>query len=539
MSKVIQFVRQDWPRNSTFSGELACFYARKEALSEMGGCLLFGERVIIPKALRQRCLRQLHHGHPGVQRMKSIARSYVYWPKIDTDIAELVASCNACASAAKSPPHASPVSWPEITAPWQRIHIDYAGPIDGFSYLIVVDAFSKWPEVIRTASTTSKATIRILNTMFARYGMPVTLVSDNGCQFISSEFEDFCICNGIEHLTSAPFHPQSNGQAERFVDTFKRAITKITSDGTAIEDALDTFLQTYRATPNPQVPNNEAPATVMFGRQIRTCLELIRPVPKPQETNNDEQRRNFVPNDLVFAKIYSQNGWKWKPGRILRKCGNVMYCVMTGTIRLYEAISTNYVVGSLLTSNPVSVINTFCRYIFSWMSGTLRLRRRHLIHRHHRPHRLHRHCRCRHRPIQLRVIYHRRPLNHHLIGPCPNHQHHHLLNVIASLKSRIEEHSRYHHHAALLEIEKHRVGSTRTCCIKRREMLWERSLSSASCSTSTFACRLLKHDRVECLSVPVLANKDRSRMRVDTERSRATDGCTPTHQYSRIVLCVI
>ncbi|XP_040172539.1 uncharacterized protein K02A2.6-like [Anopheles arabiensis] len=73
MSKVIQFVRQDWPRNSTFSGELACFYARKEALSEMGGCLLFGERVIIPKALRQRCLRQLHHGHPGVQRMKSIA----------------------------------------------------------------------------------------------------------------------------------------------------------------------------------------------------------------------------------------------------------------------------------------------------------------------------------------------------------------------------------------------------------------------------------------------------------------------------------
>uniref|UniRef100_A0AAG5DNZ1 RNA-directed DNA polymerase n=1 Tax=Anopheles atroparvus TaxID=41427 RepID=A0AAG5DNZ1_ANOAO len=277
MRRVLQNVREGWSRDNAFNGELACFYARKDALCEVGGCLLFGERVVMPSALRQRCLRQLHHGHPGVQRMKSLARSYVYWPMLDKEIAELVATCNACSLAAKSPPRSSPVPWPEVTTPWQRVHVDYAGPIDGYSFLIAVDAFSKWPEIIRTVSTTSTATIRILRRMFARYGMPVTLVSDNGRQFTSAEFEEFCTCNGIEHLTSAPFHPQSNGQAERFVDTFKRAIGKISSDGTTIKDALEIFLQTYRATPNPQAPNSKAPATIMFGRQIRTCLELIRP----------------------------------------------------------------------------------------------------------------------------------------------------------------------------------------------------------------------------------------------------------------------
>ncbi|XP_021709560.1 uncharacterized protein K02A2.6-like, partial [Aedes aegypti] len=106
----------------------------------------------------------------------------------------------------------------------QRVHVDYAGPIEGDYYLIAVDSFSKWPEIVQTNRITSAVTISILRGLFARLGMPVTLVSDNGTQFTSAEFADFCASNGIEHLTTAPFHPQSNGQAERFVDTFKRAV---------------------------------------------------------------------------------------------------------------------------------------------------------------------------------------------------------------------------------------------------------------------------------------------------------------------------
>ena len=185
--------------------------------------------------------------------MKALARRFVYWPHIDTNIADIVANCSACAVAAKSPPHSAPIPWHEAKAPWQRVHIDYAGPINGDYFLLMVDSFSKWPEIIRTSRITSLSTIACLRSVFARFGMPVTLVSDNGTQFVSTEFKEFCKRNGISHRTIAPFHPQSNGQAERFVDSFKRAIKKITFGGMPFQEALDIFLQTYRSMPNPQL----------------------------------------------------------------------------------------------------------------------------------------------------------------------------------------------------------------------------------------------------------------------------------------------
>ncbi len=83
-------------------------------------------------------------------------------------------------------------------------------------FLVVVDAHSKWPEVIQMSSTTSQNTIEALQALFARYGLPEQIVSDNGAQFTSQEFSDFVQANGIRHVRSAPYHPSTNGQAERF-----------------------------------------------------------------------------------------------------------------------------------------------------------------------------------------------------------------------------------------------------------------------------------------------------------------------------------
>ncbi|XP_049283851.1 uncharacterized protein K02A2.6-like [Anopheles funestus] len=328
LKKVLRYLREGWPQNSSFSGELARFHARQESLSEIEGCILFGERVVIPRILQQRCLAQLHLGHPGIQRMKALARSHIYWPLIDEDIKEIVLTCQACQAAAKSPVHSTPVSWPDASAPWQRVHIDYAGPINGDYFLLIIDAFSKWPEIVKTSSTTSASTIAVLRSIFARFGLPITIVSDNGTQFTSAEFAEFCSRNGIEHKTIPPFHPQSNGQAERFVDTFKRALKKITFDISSPQHALDIFLQTYRSTPNPQL-HHSTPASVMFGRNIRTCLELLHPIKKKEANIQNEQEREFSPGHFVFAKIYSRNTWKWTPGVIIKRRGNVLYDVST------------------------------------------------------------------------------------------------------------------------------------------------------------------------------------------------------------------
>lgn len=162
--------------------------------------------------------------------------------------------------------------------------------------------------------------------------MPETLVSDNGTQFTSAEFAEFCCANGIQHITTALFHPQSNGQVERFVDTFKRATKKIREGKGSMQEALDLFLLTYRSTPNPSAPNGASPAEAMFGRQIRTNLELLRPPSKRHQEEVGEEsanRRSIQPNDQVYVKLYSKNIWSWVPGTILERIGKVMYNVWT------------------------------------------------------------------------------------------------------------------------------------------------------------------------------------------------------------------
>lgn len=156
--------------------------------------------------------------------MKEIARSYFWWPGLDAAIEEKAASCADCQKLRNQPQLAPlhPWNWPE--EPWQRIHIDFAGPVENHMFLVAVDAHSKWPEVAIMENTSSKKTIEELRSMFSRYGLPQQLVRDNGPQLVSEEFETFMVENGIQHIKSAPYHPATNGLAERFVQTMKHAL---------------------------------------------------------------------------------------------------------------------------------------------------------------------------------------------------------------------------------------------------------------------------------------------------------------------------
>ena len=94
-------------------------------------------------------------------------------------------------------------------------------------WFILVDAFSKWPEVVQLSTTTATKTVSVLRTIFSRMAIPSQIVTDNGPQFTASEFERFCKYNGINHTLTAPYHPSSNGEAERFVQTFKQTMQKV------------------------------------------------------------------------------------------------------------------------------------------------------------------------------------------------------------------------------------------------------------------------------------------------------------------------
>ena len=203
--------------------------------------------------------------------------------------------------------------------------------MEGEYYFLVVDSYSKWPEIIPTRQTTAQATVQMLRGLCARFGIPETVVSDNGTQFTSSEFRDFCMENGIHHVRTAPYHPQSNGQAERFVDTFKRAVKKIREGRGEMHEALDEFLFTYRNTPN-RILDQKSPGEMMLNRKVRTSLEMLRPSfrdirPADPVVADEATRRSFSINDCVYAKRYHRNGWEWVSGVVDKRVGNVMYMV--------------------------------------------------------------------------------------------------------------------------------------------------------------------------------------------------------------------
>lgn len=224
-----------------------------------------------------------------------------------------------------------------LKEPWSCIHIDFAGPFQGAYFLVCVDAYSKWPEILPMNQITSQETIMELRQLFSRFGVPDILVSDNGTQFTSSIFSDFCNRFGVKHVPSPPYHPQSNGQAERFVDTFKRALLKAKGEG-KIKEILDDFLLVYRTTPNPSAPNQMSPAEIMFGRKVKTALDAIKPKQNGLGRRNRKmeiqfnrhhgaKRRIFQNNQKVYVRDFRYSPPRWTSGRILRRRGNVMYVV--------------------------------------------------------------------------------------------------------------------------------------------------------------------------------------------------------------------
>jgi transposase InsO family protein len=121
--------------------------------------------------------------------MKQLARKYFWWPKLDKDIEETVRCCSSCQETAKSPATAQQASWSWPGGPWKRIHLDFAGPYLGKMFLVVVDAYSKYLEVVPMSHATSSTTVAALRHIFSNFGLPEHIVTDNGSQFTSEEFQ--------------------------------------------------------------------------------------------------------------------------------------------------------------------------------------------------------------------------------------------------------------------------------------------------------------------------------------------------------------
>ncbi|XP_055838569.1 uncharacterized protein K02A2.6-like [Episyrphus balteatus] len=337
-------------KNSPYSG-------MESDLMLQDGCIFRGIRILIPSTLRLKVLQELHTAHIGITKMKAMARSYCYWPGIDRDIEEMVKSCRDCAKVLTEPSKANNHPWDIPAQPWQRIHIDFAGPFMEHFFLVIVDAKTKWLEVFPMKRITSSFTIRALREVFARFGLPNTLVSDNGTNFTSKEFSDFLISNGIKHKLSSPAHPATNGQAERFVRILKDGLRSSVNDPGDLHTKLHRLLLQYRKTPS--TTTGKSPAESMLKFNFRTRLDLLKSA-APHEGEMErsfECKRSFTVGDLVQVRYYQNKEVKWKFGKISKREGLLHYLVdVDGTCyrRHIDQIRSTLVEGNN-TYKPLSV----------------------------------------------------------------------------------------------------------------------------------------------------------------------------------------
>ena len=202
-------------------------------------------------------------------------------------------------------------------------------------YLIVVDAKLKWIEVLSMMSTTAAATIRALRFLFSVHGLPKEMVSNNGPQFVAKEMKDFTKSNGIRHRLSSPYHPASNGEAERAMRTFKEAMKLWQNDEGSTGEKLAQFLLGYRTT--SRTTTGSTPAEILMGRRLQTRLDLLHPSlsGKMERKSKDPPQfspRKFEIGDLVMVKDYRVQKEPWVKRVIQIKLSQITYRVQVGDL---------------------------------------------------------------------------------------------------------------------------------------------------------------------------------------------------------------
>ena len=249
-------------------------YVRYE-LAVFGKLVLRGTRIVVPQKPREQILDLAHEGHQGVVKMKQRLHSKVWWPGVDGAVEGKCEACHGCQLVAQSPP-------PELmrrtefpSEPCCDLAGDLLGPmLSGEYLLVVVDYYSRYFKVAILKSVTSRRIIDTLETMFSTHGIPISMKTDNGAQFISDEMEKFSQDNGIEHRTSTPLWPQANGEVERQNRSLLKVMRIAQAEKEDWRRELLKFLIAYRTTPH--TTTGESPAKLLYGREIRTKLPSLR-----------------------------------------------------------------------------------------------------------------------------------------------------------------------------------------------------------------------------------------------------------------------
>jgi len=320
LRQVKEFIKSGFPNKVKDS--INSFKSVSDRLSIMKGCIMYNNRVFVPEQLRAKVMEQFHDGHPGINAMKQIVRSLIWYPGIDADVVRTVQNCKVCLAVRNKPSQKCYTEWPKADRSWGRLHVDHFF-FENKVFFVVIDSLTKYIECEVVSSTSSNDTIEALTVIFSRNGLPDTVVSDNATSFTSCEFREFLTRNCIHHITPPPYSPASNGQAERAVQVIKNLLKKNSTGSLKVR--LANSLLYYRNVPHST--SNVSPSIALNGRKYVTIKERINPSFVPSVKSKDKSFQSFGEGDLVYA-LNLREGAKWLEATVVDKLGVNIYNVM-------------------------------------------------------------------------------------------------------------------------------------------------------------------------------------------------------------------
>lgn len=289
LQELRKVITEGWPDSKKELKEsVKPFWKVRDELVINQDMIFRGNQIVIPKNLRKGIIEALHYNHGGREKTIWRARETVYWPLINKEIDDVVKDCATCLTYGKNQQKEPLINENEIPdRPWQIVAGDFF-TFEGEQYLLLVDSYSKFPELINFGNnTTNKKVVEQVKSVFARHGKPDIFCSDQGPQFVNANFQNFLSKWKVTHRTSTPHNPKSNGLVERHVQSIKNLLKKTLHDKKDVQLAL----LEYRNTPlNEKIPS---PAVLLFGRRLKGVVPISEESLKPVNPTNVSETLKF------------------------------------------------------------------------------------------------------------------------------------------------------------------------------------------------------------------------------------------------------
>ena len=326
-----RIAKGDWEKHKR-DKDLEPYLHVKQELSVAEGLIFRERRIVLPPALQRKVVKLGHSlGHLGKTKTKQMLREKYWFPLMNSMIDTAIDQCYECQVATKGD-REEPIKVTSIpNRPWDTVSIDHGGPYpDGHYNLVLIDKRTRYPVVESVPSTDFQTNKEKLKHIFATYGTPRRIESDNGPPFNSEEFNEFAKQEGFQHHRVTALHPRANGEVERFMQTLNKTEQIANLQGkTHLErrNAVQDMLIAYRSTPHPAT--GVAPYEALKGTPVRMKLDYIEPKPQRDEKDDIIDRRdaeykqkmkqqregrktrenNLLLGDYVLVKQPRKNKW--------------------------------------------------------------------------------------------------------------------------------------------------------------------------------------------------------------------------------------